>query len=122
MPATLYSDDAAETISTSDFESGYVSGNSSQASSPEIRFTNSHLIFLNRQLQNLEPQGTVFSVHRNFPEIVLIEWDDRDITMVHHHYPLSISDDIIWSYWARNSGYAFEDENHQASDGRYYIP
>lgn len=38
-------------------ESGYVSGSSSEASIPEIYFTKPHLAFLNRQLQNLEPQG-----------------------------------------------------------------
>ena len=41
-----------------DVESGYVSGSSSQADIPEIYFTKPHLAFLNRQLQNLQPQGT----------------------------------------------------------------
>lgn len=40
-----------------DVESGYVSGSSSTADLPEIYFTKPHLNFLNRQLQNLEPQG-----------------------------------------------------------------
>ena len=40
-------------------ESGYVSGSSSEADIPEIHFTKPHLAFLNRQLQGLEPQGTV---------------------------------------------------------------
>lgn len=40
-----------------DVESGYVSGSSSQAGIPEIYLTKPHLAFLNRQLQNLEPQG-----------------------------------------------------------------
>lgn len=39
-----------------DVESGYVSGSSSQSEIPEIYFTKPHLAFLNRQLQNLEPQ------------------------------------------------------------------
>lgn len=39
-----------------DVESGYASGSSSQADIPEIYFTKPHLAFLNRQLQNLEPQ------------------------------------------------------------------
>ena len=43
--------------SSHDVESGYVSGSSSNAESPEIYFTKPHLAFLNRQLQNLEPQG-----------------------------------------------------------------
>ena len=42
-----------------DVESGYVSGSSSNADSPHIHFTKSHLAFLNRQLQNLEPQGRI---------------------------------------------------------------
>lgn len=62
MPATLYSGDTSDAVSASDLESGYVSGHSSQgsSSSPDVFFTNSHLVFLNRQLQNLEPQGTSF--------------------------------------------------------------
>lgn len=46
-----------EPESVQDVESGYVSGSSSNADLPEIYFTKSHLAFLNRQLQNLEPQG-----------------------------------------------------------------
>ncbi|MCJ1235832.1 hypothetical protein MMC14_003805 [Varicellaria rhodocarpa] len=39
-----------------DSESGYASGSSSDSSLPDLYFTKSHLTFLNRQLQNLEPQ------------------------------------------------------------------
>ena len=39
-------------------DSGYSSGCSSEASLPDVYFTKPHLVFLNRQLQNLEPQGT----------------------------------------------------------------
>ena len=47
-----------------DVESGYVSGSSSQADIPQIYFTKTHLAFLNRQLQNLEPPGKEsFSQH-----------------------------------------------------------
>ena len=46
-----------ESISGQDVESGYVSGSGSEASIPEVYLTKSHLQFLNRQLQNLEPQG-----------------------------------------------------------------
>ena len=42
-------------------ESGYASGTSSEADLPDIYFTKPHLAFLNRQLQNLEPQGTVIA-------------------------------------------------------------
>lgn len=50
-----------------DLESGYVSGSSSQSDIPEIYFTKPHLAFLNRQLQNLEPQGrrTILSTSEN---------------------------------------------------------
>ena len=41
-----------------DYESGYVSGSSSEASIPDLYFTKPHLAFLNRQLQQLEPSGT----------------------------------------------------------------
>ena len=40
-----------------EYESGYASGASSEASIPEIYFTKPHIAFLNRQLQNLGPQG-----------------------------------------------------------------
>ena len=40
-----------------DDESGYASGSSSDSSIPDVFFTKPHLTFLNRQLQNLEPQG-----------------------------------------------------------------
>ena len=46
-----------DSVSGQDVESGYVSGSGSEASIPEIVFTKPHLRFLNRQLQNLEPQG-----------------------------------------------------------------
>lgn len=40
-------------------DSGYTSGDSSQASLPEIEFTKPHLAFINRQLQALEPQDVL---------------------------------------------------------------
>ena len=40
-----------------DEESGYASASSSDSSFPDVFFTKPHLTFLNRQLQNLEPQG-----------------------------------------------------------------
>jgi len=46
-----------------EFESGYVSGSSSQADLPDIYFTKPHLAFLNRQLQHLEPQGMTHNPH-----------------------------------------------------------
>ena len=47
-----------------DSESGYASGSSSDAETPDIFFTKPHLTFLNRQLQGLEPQGMSI---RHFP-------------------------------------------------------
>lgn len=47
-----------------DIESGYASGSSSQADIPQIYFTKPHLNFLNRQLQNLEPQGMTVLLFR----------------------------------------------------------
>ncbi len=44
-----------------EYESGYASGTSSDADLADIYFTKPHLAFLNRQLQNLEPQGTVIA-------------------------------------------------------------
>ena len=44
-----------------EYESGYASGTSSEAELPSIYFTKPHLAFLNRQLQNLEPQGKAYS-------------------------------------------------------------
>lgn len=48
-------------MSVHETESGYVSGSSSDSTSPEVYFTKPHLAFLNRQLQFLEPQGMVSS-------------------------------------------------------------
>ncbi|MCJ1395369.1 hypothetical protein MMC18_008253 [Xylographa bjoerkii] len=60
MPAIAFSPQQLKTeilpsIHTDD-ESGYVSGSSSETSIPDVFFTKPHLRFLNRQLQNLEPQ------------------------------------------------------------------
>jgi len=40
-------------------DSGYNSGESSQASLPEVEFTKPHLAFINRQLQAMEPQDVL---------------------------------------------------------------
>ena len=45
-----------------DDESGYASGSSSEANIPQVFFTKSHLSFLNRQLQDLEPRGRLYQV------------------------------------------------------------
>ena len=58
MPSRIQLGFEAAPSSSSD-ESGYLSGSSSPDSHdpPKIRFTTAHLNFLNRQLQNLAPQG-----------------------------------------------------------------
>ena len=60
--ASFYDD---ERDSGRDVESGYVSGSSSNADLLAICFTKPHLAFLNRQLQNLEPQGTALALLRH---------------------------------------------------------
>lgn len=121
MPATLYSEDTSDVLSTSDPESGYVSGRSSQGSNrPDVHFTNLHLVFLNRQLQNLEPQGT-WSLPAKLPEACLIQSDGRYITMVHHHHSLFIPDHIVWSYRTRDQRYALKNEDPEASNGGHHI-
>ena len=118
MPATLYSDTASDVPSSSDLESGYVSGRSSQGcNSSDVHFTNPHLVFLNRQLQNLEPQGTSSSLSAKFPEASLIQSPGRNITMVHHHYTFFVSDHLVWSYRTRDSRHALKDNGTQASNG-----
>ena len=56
MPSRMSPKFEAEGRPSSDAETGYASSGSSRASTPEIYFTTPHLTFLNRQLQNLEPQ------------------------------------------------------------------
>ena len=47
-----------DSLSNQDVESGYVSGSGSElGTTPNVLFTKKHLNFLNRQLQNLDPQG-----------------------------------------------------------------
>lgn len=65
MPARISSDCGADRSPPSKLDSGYESGSSSQDSTPEIHFTTSHLSFLNRQLQNLEPQGILIHLPRS---------------------------------------------------------
>lgn len=50
-----------EGMSVRDEESGYASASSSDESISDVFFTKSHLTFLNRQLQNLEPPGKMNS-------------------------------------------------------------
>lgn len=54
-------------VASHDLESGYASASSSEASIPEVVFTKPHLQFLNRQLQNLEPQGASWPTIPSYP-------------------------------------------------------
>ena len=56
-PSVLDGEDILIPFADRDDESGYASASSSEASIPDILFTKPHLAFLNRQLQNLKPQG-----------------------------------------------------------------
>lgn len=57
VPSTYPSDTETVDLRDNETESGYASGSSSEASLPEVIFTKTHLQFLNRQLQFLEPKG-----------------------------------------------------------------
>ncbi|EAS35102.3 phosphoadenosine phosphosulfate reductase [Coccidioides immitis RS] len=61
MPASVHSTypSDTDTCDIKEAESGYVSGDSSQPSLPDLVFTKPHLKFLNRQLQFLEPQDVL---------------------------------------------------------------
>jgi phosphoadenosine phosphosulfate reductase len=50
------SSSSLDSLSNTDIESGYVSASSSE-DLPEVFFTKPHLKYLNKQLQNLEPEG-----------------------------------------------------------------
>ncbi|KAL1987725.1 hypothetical protein VTN96DRAFT_2565 [Rasamsonia emersonii] len=56
VPSTYPSDTETVDLRDNETESGYASGSSSEASLPEVIFTKTHLQFLNRQLQFLEPK------------------------------------------------------------------
>lgn len=105
-----------ESVSGQDIESGYVSGSGSETSTPELYFTKHHLQFLNRQLQNLEPQGRV-----NFLNTLLAVTDgpekNRNPTMVHHHSTLTIPDYRFRPHWVGHCGHAIENEDPKTSDG-----
>ena len=66
MPAIAFPPQQSETEMLpplhGDDESGYASGSSSEASILDVFFTKPHLRFLNRQLQNLEPQGMLLGL------------------------------------------------------------
>ena len=87
-----------------DDESGYASGSSSEASIPEVFFTKPHLTFLNRQLQNLEPQGQL----RNTLKVGdTADLACRNSPVVHHVPTIAIPDDRIRSHRARHARHAF---------------
>lgn len=105
-----------DSASGQDAESGYVSGSGSESSAPEVHFSKPHLNFLNRQLQNLEPQGSL-SLHISSCQFWLTHTPSRDPTMVHYNSSVAISDDCFWSYRLSHSRYVVKAENSEAPDG-----
>ena len=88
-----------------DVESGYASGSSSEASIPEVFFTKPHLTFLNRQLQNLEPQGMSYATTILFGSSANLQ-SCRNFTMVHHNPSLALPNYRVRSYWSCDPRYA----------------
>lgn len=63
MASQLFEESYEATPTIHDTESGYASGASSQDSLPDVYFSKPHLKFLNQQLQQLEPEGSFYSMH-----------------------------------------------------------
>jgi len=103
-------------MSGQDLESGYVSGSGSEASIPEVYFSKPHLHFLNRQLQNLAPQGQLFPTS-DFRWASLTQRFCRSLTMVHHYPTFSISNDRFRPHRLSYTGHAVKNEDSKASDG-----
>ena len=97
-----------------DYESGYASGSSSNAELPEIYFTKPHLAFLNRQFQNLEPQGTKFAsllIHGQ------ADIQYRNIAMVSHLITRLIPRNRIRLHWPNEPRHAFKNEDPKTANG-----
>lgn len=109
MPMRLSPEYESDGQSALDLESGYASGSSSQESALGISFTKSHLAFLNRQLQTLEPQGGRIQSTMGCGH-VLTASSFRDLTMVHNIATVVVPDDIFWSHRVGNPRHAIEDE------------
>lgn len=124
MPSNYLSD--SETMDLGDTESGY--GTASEDMPPEIALTKPHLLFLNRQLQFLEPPGE-FSVPYPVPPSEAM-WSEetsaddqiRYPEMVHHHSPQSISVNSLWPQWPGHFGYAVQTEYPSTTSGRFDFP
>ena len=110
-----------ESLSGRNVESGYVSGSGSETSIPELYFTKPHLHFLNRQLQNLEPQGRV-NLRNTLPAVTDGLENNRNPTMVHHHSALSVPDYRFRPDWVGHCRHALKDEDSKTSDGRPHLP
>ena len=85
----------------SGYESGYVSGSGSESSVGEVFLTKPHVRFLNRQLQNLQPQGKSLKVP-SISRLRLI-YKYRNLAMVYHDAPVVIPDHCFRSHRACNS-------------------
>ena len=97
----LEGEDISVPFTDRDDESGYASASSSEASIPDILFTKPHLAFLNRQLQNLEPQGMC---HMSMLlEVSEVDEEYRDLTLGHYHHSITVSNIGAWEHRARNS-------------------
>ena len=106
----------AESLFGQDVESGYVSGSGSESSVPELYFTKYHLHFLNRQLQNLKPQGRV-NLPNTLPAVADGPQNNRNPTMVHHYSTLTIPDYGFRPDGVGHCGHALKDEDPTTSDG-----
>lgn len=84
-----------DAMSTRDVESGYASASSSEASLPDVYFSKPHLKFLNRQLQQLEPEG--MSTQQQSTYQLMLTAIDRCSKMVHHYSAIAISDNSFWA-------------------------
>ena len=101
-------------VSRGDSESGYASASSSREAVPDVYFTPRHLKFLNRQLQQLEPEGRLLS-HRisSFWERSPVDaatdlrWY-RDSTMVHRLSSFPLSDYGLWPIGSSDPGHALQ--------------
>lgn len=98
MPSRMSSEFEADGEPVPHTEAGCASSGSSRASTPEIYFTTPHLTFLNRQLQNLEPQRNP-SLQACLLECLLTCSWRRNSSMVHNHAAFAIPDNFLRSHW-----------------------
>jgi hypothetical protein len=103
-----------------DDESGYASGSSSDASLPDVFFTKPHLRFLNRQLQNLEPQGMNQLCSRL--SSTRADTAARHSQMVYHLITTTIPDHRLRSKWIGHHRYALQTQDTPPSGRQSHLP